>query len=80
MPDPELREMLKEMRDDIKSVLKAQAGTSEWQRLHERSDDAHFNNLGVKLDGMSRYGASIAMVAGFVGACSTWIWNRITNS
>ncbi len=50
--------------DDIKR-------SREWQEKHEEKDEERFA-------GLNKYAASIALVAGFLGAAASYIWNKIT--
>lgn len=74
----EISTNISEIRKDIQAILREQHGVSEWQDKHEEQDLISFRNLSNKLDGMNRYGASIAIIAGFVGAAASWLWGRIT--
>lgn len=45
--------------------------SATWQKEHEIKDEERFSNL-------NKYAASVAMVGATIGACATYLWNRIT--
>ncbi len=53
-------------------------GVKEWQASHQENDSKQFKELNDNLSDMTRYAASIAIVAGAIGACGAWMINKIT--
>ncbi len=77
MKPDELSLMLGEMRGDIKSILKGQEEMKSWQDTHDEKDTNRFTRLHTRLDGMNKYAASIALVAGAIGAGFSYIVDYI---
>ena len=48
------------------------------QALHQTNDDKQFAEVRFEINSMNKYAASIAIVAGGIGAISAYIWNKIT--
>lgn len=45
---------------------------------HVKDDQRELAAIRGEISSMNKYGASIAIVAGAVGACATYIWSKIT--
>ncbi len=80
MEADELSMMLGEMRSDIKSILRGQDSMKRWQDSHDKKDTDRFERIHERIDGINKYAASIAIVAGGIGVCSTWVWHKLTGS
>lgn len=50
----------------------------EWQVEHQENDSKQFLQLNKSVTSMNRYAASIAIVASFIGATGSYIWQKIT--
>lgn len=74
----DLHIMLVEMRGDIKGIAKDVGTLTTGFASHVESDAEEFKRLNNSINNMNRYAASIAIVAGGIGTCAAWLWQKFT--
>lgn len=66
----DLHVMLARIEERQINVVESLKIINIWQEKHEEKDEERFA-------GLNKYAASIALVAGFLGAGGSYIWNKI---
>ena len=74
----DLHIMLVKLDGKFDSMLEKQEAAQNWQVDHDKKDSERFGGLQKRIDGMSTYATSVALVAGFVGLSAKFIWDRLT--
>lgn len=74
----DLQVMLVEIRADVKSVVKDVSALTGSFEAHVESDKKEFKIVNDNIASMNKYAASVAIVAGAIGAGATYMWSYLT--
>lgn len=74
----DLHVMLARIEERQVFVIEKVDGIKNWQETHQTNDTKQFKELNDNINSMNKYAASIATVAGFIGAGAVYAWNYLT--